>query len=211
MNTIYEKIYVITTPKAIDKQLHIKSILDKLKLNFEFIYSVNTYKLRGLINYNNMNFNDNCPDNTIEYNYGHIGCTFTHYTAIENAYYHNFNNVLIFEDDARFIKNYDYIEYVLNNIPNDADIIRYGLTYRDHEFTNNDLYIKNDDIPTAGTQCYALCNKNTINNWLHTIERELTEVDNYKIWNIGNTYQLQQLICIDPNADIKNINKENYE
>lgn len=207
MNNIFDKIYVITTSKNINKQQHIYSILhDKLNLNFEFIYSIDMKNLQFMINYNNMNFSYDNPKDTIDYKYGHIGCSFTHHTAISNAYWHNYNNVLIIEDDAKFINDINYIEYVLNNIPEDADFIRYGLTYRENinNFEDiNSIYISNN-VGTAGTQCYAICNRKTMKKWLDYMNNKFVEVDDMCLWNLGKTYQLKRLICIDPNADIKN-------
>ena len=65
--------------------------------------------------------------------YGNVfNCSFEHYSIIKQAYMRGFNNILIIEDDVVFNRDKEKIQYIMNNIPDDYDIIKFF-----NEFTNN--------------------------------------------------------------------------
>ena len=78
---------------------------------------------------------------------------FGHYNVIREAYAHDYNRILIIEDDVRFLRDLNKIEQVLNNRPQNADIILYDkFLYSMVDFNKlalnkvNDYYAKRYNI-----------------------------------------------------------------
>lgn len=202
MNIPFDKIYVISFIKNIEKQNKIKNYLNNVwKINFDFIYGIDTNNLINIFNLKNIHFIGDNED--IKYDIGHISCGIAHYTAIQHAYENNYNSCLIIEDDPIFTKNLEYIQYCFNNIPLDADSCRFGLTWRNNDIINkyNDLWILNELY--VGTQCYSINNRETMFQYITEMNNKFRESDNNYLLHNKNVYQLKTLICVDPSSPLQ--------
>lgn len=201
MNIPFDIIYVISYVGNIDKQQKIKEYLNNIwQINFEFIYGIDSNNLINIFNIRNIHF---VKEND-KYDIGHISCAIAHYTAIQHAYLHNYNSCLIIEDDAIFTEDLNYIEYCFNNIPKDADICRFGLTWREDKLDNySNFWIYNE--PCVGAQCYSINNKKTMNEYINNMNNYFREADDNSLINNAKIYQLKKLIAKDPASSL-NIN-----
>ena len=92
----FDKIYIITYVKNINKRENICKELKRIGINdYEFAYSYNT----SVIN------NPNNIDNNV------LSISFTHYDIIKKSYELGMEHILIFEDDVMFLK---YGQYALH-------------------------------------------------------------------------------------------------
>ena len=201
---IYDKVYIISYVKNIDKQEHIKQTLNNLSINnFEFIYGIDVYlsNLCEIKIYDNdidhsFVINDNIPNSYVSHA---ISCGIAHFTALQHAYYSNLNNCLIIEDDVLLYKDLNYVNNTLSNAPEDADVIQYGYIIFDKTYKfkrKEELFFK--DIWSAGTQCYGIMNrialKKIIDNYLDTFY----ESDNMMLYKNLIVYKTSIPIFIDP-------------
>ena len=58
----------------------------------------------------------------------HLDCALGHYRIIKTAYELGCRNLLVFEDDARFLKDKTLLEKILTDIPNDFDYLKLNWT-----------------------------------------------------------------------------------
>ena len=188
MKTQFDKIYVISLITNKDRQEFIKYQMNELNLDFEFIYGVDFYNLKYDISGNEINYPNLIFDYTNLNNNTMFGCTISHYKAILQAYYLNYNNVLIIEDDMCFNKDKTLIENYLNNIPDDADFITYTarfIEYNEIFRFNDDISIQknkyfklnNDYMTLCGTGMYALMNRNSMKLYLDNQRKSLYTAD----------------------------------
>lgn len=204
MEIPFDKVYIVSFVKNIDKQNRIKSFLDNLNIQYEFIYGIDTNSLLDIINYQTIEFINKNKHDEFTYNIGHISCGIAHYTAIQHAYESNYNKILIIEDDAIFTSDINYIEYCFNNMPKDADSCRFGLTWRNNDEIiriSNDFWIKNRSY--VGTQCYSINNRETMLQFLTEMNLHFRESDDNYLLHDKNVYQLKTLICKDPNSPLE--------
>lgn len=218
-NFIFDKVYIISYIKNIEKQNRITSILNNVLNinNFEFIYGIDMhisdiYKTTIWDTQHDKSFI--IENNSSESYASHaISCGIAHFTAIQHAYYHNFNNCLIIEDDVLLYKNLDYVYKVLSYYPNNADIIQYGYIMWDKDYN-----IKYDEFYNfgnwyAGAQCYGICNNNTLYKIINNYLNKFYEADNYNLYNDMIIYNTNIPIFIDPshqNNITDYINLNNY-
>lgn len=208
-----EKTYIISYIKNDEKRNHIKSILNQLSINnYEFIYGIDihisdAYKITIYDEKDGNNFiieNDNADT----YASHAISCGIAHFTALQHAYYSNFNNCLIIEDDVLLYENIDYVKYVLSNFPQDADIIQYGYILFDEDINNKYDNYYNVGQWYPGAQSYAVCNKTSIKQLIDNYLKMFYEADNYNLYSNMKIYNTNIPIFIDPvhigyNIDIK--------
>ena len=181
--------------------------MEYLGIDFEFIYGAD---------YNNLNvlkyfkpfceYIENYP--SWEYYTHLIGASYDHYTAVIHAYESGANSVLIMEDDCAFINDVSYIQWALNNYPNDADIVKFGylniellaknmLTI---DFSLKNQYILNEidkNINFVGCQMYSLCNKETIKKYIDRQQNKFECVDNIHSEISNKYYALVKPLAID--------------
>ena len=230
MNTIFNKIYVISLISNKHRQEFIRYQMNELGLDFEFIYGIDFYNLKKDRSGKNIKY-----PKLVRNDYNHLdnyrmyGCTMAHYQAILQAYEFGYNKILIIEDDSCFIKNKELIESYFNNIPEDADYITYSsrfLTKQDcinfnkelkkYYKTNKDKnYIKlsNEYLTLCGTMCYALMNRRIMKKYLDNQRDKLFCVDHIKdIYENPtiNRYSAVKAICIDQFNVLTN-NKFNHK
>lgn len=216
MNTIFDKIYILSLISNKRRQEFIRYQMEQLGLDFEFIYGIDFYNLK-----NGQTNNRFFYPKVIRHIYHHLdndklyGCTIGHYQAVLQAYEFGYNNVLIIEDDACFLKDKEIIEEHLNNIPKDADFVTYTARFLQSKECkifrkevnkfhkkHNDKYIKlsNDYLTLCGTMCYGLMNRNIMKKYLDNQRIKLKAADHIKdIYenSIVNRYIAVQAICTD--------------
>lgn len=102
---------------------------------------------------------------------GVFNCAYEHYNIIKQAYIRGIESIIIFEDDVYFYVDENKFESIMNNIPNDFDIIQFHDSKRwyndqydqvQYNIKNNDItqFIKtNNDYYKLSTLCYALSRK----------------------------------------------------
>lgn len=82
---------------------------------------------------------------------------YDHYSIIKTAYDRGLESILIMEDDIKFIKDINKIEYIFSNIPDDYTIIKFhsSMNFYNDDF-NNFHYILNDSNYKYSSMCYAM-------------------------------------------------------
>ena len=133
---------------------------------------------------------------------GRIGCTLSHFKALEYAILHEFDNVLILEDDCQFVN--DAINTEINP-PTDCDIFYLGgyfwikipeETYQ----TGNWVNIKNKHFKIACTFAYGIIGKDKILKIYEILKKSRKEtIDLMYIRNLqklGNSYIINPVIAL---------------
>jgi len=196
MKTIFEKIYILHYLPMKDRDIALKKKFKYLGIKYEYVNAIpltdifNNDKSQNLISITNKN-------NTWEYGekcLQHWSVAFGHYMCVYQAYYLGYKNILILENDVVINTDKDLMSKYLNDVPADADIIRYGYMewdgYNTERFDNtNELFYKdneNNDFRYYGNQCYGLMNRKTM-----------------KIYLDSSNY------IFNGNEDVQNIHREN--
>ena len=154
---------------------------------------------------------DVCMNKDNSWKYGekciqHWSVAFGHYMCVYQAYYLGFNNVLILENDVVINTDKDLIFRYLYDIPEDADIIRYGYMewdeYNIDKFDNtNELFYKdneNSDTRYYGNQCYGLMNRKTMKIYLDSCNYIFYGNEDVKNIHRGNEYNLNIYYATKP-------------
>lgn len=207
MQTIFDKIYVITAILSKERQKSIKYQLDNLGIDFEFIYGIDFYNIKhdrfnNIINYPNM---------VLEYNHmnndGVYGAAMSHYKAILLSYELGYNNVLIIEDDACFINDIKLIENYFNNIPEDADFITYTPRFMEYYEYNkfNDYILKNKNNKyiildksynsLCGNGMYAILNRDVMKKYIDNQRIKFTPPDH--VSDIFKNVTINRYVSVD--------------
>ena len=175
MKINFDKIYCISYCRNIEKQNNIRKAMDYLGIDFEFIYGADYSNLK-ILKHKDFNFltkDDFLEKQDFKYYTHFIGASYDHYTAVIHAYESGANSVLILEDDCTFINDTSYIQWVLNNYPKDADIVKFGYLDMNILSKNYDINIKNkfeleynNIINFCGCQLYGICNRDTMKRYI---------------------------------------------
>jgi GR25 family glycosyltransferase involved in LPS biosynthesis len=182
----FDKVFVISYINNFEKRKIISKKLHDLGIKFEFIYGSNLYDIPQFRTVKQLCTEEQGSD----YNMHNISGSLAHLNAIEYAYNAGHNNVLIIEDDVLLYNNKDYILNCLNNYPKDADLIQYGWINfscfkSDKPFTLT-TYTANDgwtlDHYSPGAQMYALCNRETMKDYIESQHQHYSSADNIYIF-----------------------------
>lgn len=196
---ISDEIYCITAAKNADKRRYIDKQMKYFGLNYKFVYGIDADFTKQICNFPIYASNSNDEQETKA---RHLSCDLANYTAILAAYNDGLDRVFIIEDDAQFIKDTEYIKYCINNIPDDADIVKFGFTYSQkhlediESIVGENLFIK--DIYTVSTVGYMICNRETMKNIIDTYANCIVQADSYDIFNCHkyNVYNLKMPFII---------------
>lgn len=208
MELKFDKVYCLTLDKNEERRKNISKILNNYyNIDFEFFYAFPFYKsvYSELFNWNTkvIPFGNYNYDNTvyIDYDGGRsLSIYIANYSIVYNALMKGVNSVLIIEDDACLHKDLKLIERYFNEIPKDADVVRYGYNIGFDENKVNQIKLDNKDKlffkdnknlqDKMGAQMFALMNRKTMEIYCENIAKTLTGGDNPYNTFIGNEYNL---------------------
>jgi len=190
MKTIFDKIYVINLVENTERKKFIEQEFKDYKLDFEFIHTPDFYNLFDKYKEKFFNVYDLWGN---KINLRLFGCTLGNYMAVKQAYEFGYNNVLIIEDDVCFTKDKKLLEQYFNNVPNNADMIRYSyrcVNENDLDLLENiskDKYnqqyllsgkdIPNTKIQYCGTSIWAIMNRKTMKKYIDSITNKFLGAD----------------------------------
>ena len=99
-----------------------------------------------------------------------LSCLLNHYQIIKYNYDIGTNTICVFEDDS-YITDKNLFEHYLNDMPNDWDAIRFGLTHW-YDFSNDpNLYNLKVNQCITGTLCYVM-NRNAMKAYIDYITND---------------------------------------
>ena len=187
-----DKVYIINLDRNKDRFKNCSNMLNKLggifsnferlpavdgsKLDKDKIYNLLTISsLHSLYNYYHL-------DSDIR-SVGAIGCYLSHYKIWKDIIKNNYQNVIVFEDDAYNVANYDEINNFITSLPEDFDIAFFNY----HNYSN----IKNSDD-----------NLNEYNQfWCTSNDYSFFHTDSYIISNKGAAKLLEKALPISQQVD----------
>lgn len=127
----FDKIYVITIHRAVERQQQVKHQLDGL--TFEFFYGVDKQNLDKDIIDTHKKHNTNKTRLFYRKNRrmkpGELACSLSHRNVYNNIIENGYQRVLIFEDDVvPLIKNLSLLPDAFNELPGDWGLVYLGYT-----------------------------------------------------------------------------------
>lgn len=157
-------------------------------------------------------YDDIRPNN--DYLYGAVfDITLNHYTIIKQAYLRGFENIMILEDDFRFIDDISAVEKAFQIIPNDWDVLKFRYGYNNNHnplgkktYENeDDLWMKPiDSMESTDAGGYAL-NRNGMKKMIELLDNEFYSTDMHftHIMNDPtiNYYVTKYVICHNINDE----------
>lgn len=179
INDIVNKIYIINLESRKDRWETITNHLNDL--------NINNYER---ISATKLDFDCDISKTKL----AQISCFHSHIKTLRKAYKLNLNNVLILEDDCKFI-NVDNLKYITNEF----DILYLGCNRKIYRNENRNIYISNIEkindytvkISECGTAHSVLYSKNFINkivemypNDMIFFEKAFTFEEQYYIYDI---------------------------
>ena len=193
MNIPFDKVYVVSLITNKNRQNHIKYQFNDLGIDFEFIYGTDFQNFTNDAYDEKIIFPNVDPDIEDKNRFkGSYGCALTHYNAISFAYHLGYNNVLVIEDDACFIKDKNKIQQFFDNIPKDADFITWDIRYFPNVNNSIDilayLFNKSSDqyyikyncssiINLFGGMMYAIMNRKSMKLYLDNQHKNFRSSD----------------------------------
>jgi glycosyl transferase family 25 len=143
LNEYFDKIYILTLPRATERHLNIQNNL--IGLNFTFFYGTDKLELdeEDLIKKNIYDKKTSIKKNRYykPMKLGEIACSMGHKAIYEDAVLHNYSRILILEDDVIFNKDgLNVLDSILNQLPSNWDVLYFD--YFKNEESNLFLNIK---------------------------------------------------------------------
>lgn len=119
----FDEIYMILLIESETRKKNVNDFLYKFN-------SSNDVKIIETVKKPWMNFLIDDNINYCNYKKGYetisaFDCAINHYNIIKSSYEKGLNRIMIIEDDANFICNIDEYIKIINDIPNDADILHF--------------------------------------------------------------------------------------
>ena len=81
-----------------------------------------------------------------------FNCTFEHYSIIRTSYERGFNNILIFEDDVKFLVDLPIFNKFIELLPENYEICKFHNTIFDNQFEVTKDSTNYKEIPTLNTK-----------------------------------------------------------
>lgn len=155
-----DNIYVLNISSAINNKLYFKKMIADCKITNEFKFTEyvglpflnNQPKFVDMIKTNY--FGDTNNAEPVKY----FSSLINHYAIIKYNYDNNKDHLLVFEDDTN-INDPELFNYYLNNLPEDYDIVRFGVCPWYNFNDDKHLYNKKDGEFIVGIQCYLMSRK----------------------------------------------------
>lgn len=231
MKLPFDKVYVLSMPSYKERYEFVKYQLNELGIDFEFIWGTDF----GNIDKDSLGYKMNYPQLWEEHKYctgKDFSCTVSHYNAVYRAYEFGYNNVLIIEDDICFIKNKKLIEFIFDNIPEEADFVTYDprffvpndfkIFFKDLNKNYGNLYMKADKnyVYMIGGMLYGIMNRDTMQLYLENQRKNFFMSDHVQGLFVNvtvNKYISTRCICTDEHNIKENFNamwdayKNNYK
>ena len=191
----FEKIYCLNISKAPDRKKYMEIVFRQNNIENNIIFT--EYTDLDFLKYTKHNkeiykvFYNIFDDNSIGIDKRRtsinsvincLSCLLNHYQIIKYNYDIGTNTICVFEDDIA-ITDKELFEYYLNNMPDDWDIIRFGVADWCNFSKDPNLYNKKKYKFITGTQCYAMnrngmkCYIDYINNRIEYADFMLTHID----------------------------------
>lgn len=110
-----------TRKELMTKQLDRVGILDHPNFNWNITFDSPYYEYL---------FNQLKTTNKLSYisKLSEVKCALGHYSCIKKSQNQGYNKILILQDDVRFLKDLNQIELILNNRPENVDVIMFDKT-----------------------------------------------------------------------------------
>lgn len=194
INKYFDKIYILNLKEEKDRMLNITNNLNKMNILFERFEALGKEDLDVQTSFEKIKNDGSALIKTI----GATGCLLSHRAIINDAIKNNYSNILIFEDDVLFDKNFlNKINYI-KLIPNNWTLLYLGASQHDW----SKVKIKNNHynaIKTDGTFAYAIKKNafkeilNLSNDLKHPIDWYLRQ---YQEKNNNKCFVIYPNICI---------------
>ena len=129
LNNFFDKIIIITLPRAGERQANIEKELAGLNYEFFFGEDKKQHTLEEVKRENiyNEKASMRLARSGNKMTLGHICCSWSHRKVYEEIIKNNWQKILIFEDDVVLIKeNADQIEAILSQIPSTWELLYLG-------------------------------------------------------------------------------------
>lgn len=128
LNDFFDKIYVITLKRSVDRHEHVSQLLQKIDYSFFWGVDGQDLQLSNLIEENIFSKKE-----TEKHSYksmltkNEIGCAWSHIKVYEDIIKNNYKNALIFEDDLAINNEFDgRIDRYLSDLPEDWELVYLG-------------------------------------------------------------------------------------
>lgn len=171
INKFFSKILVLNYDDDRKKYI-IDHFEEKNIYNYVFINGIDGRKLKGKIGYDKLvklykpSLQDPSPFSCWPLSFGEIGCSIAHLKAFKYILNKKLRNALVCEDDIFFNDNFKNHEIMLDNIPNDWDLLHFH-SWRGFDETQKEFnlakkrklinrHVYRGYMEYGGTTCYGI-------------------------------------------------------
>lgn len=120
INNYFNKIFVITTSVETDRHNYIKKLINDRNIECEIVFAPNK---RYCIHFDTMDL----WGTRLIHNPAYVSLTSTYYSIFANCIFHDYENVLVMEDDIHFEDNLESGLYkFMKHVPNDWGYLNLG-------------------------------------------------------------------------------------
>ena len=136
-----------------------------------------------------------------------FSCLFEHYSIIKQAYERGLNNIVIFEDDIKFLIGAEDFHYCLDNIPNGYSTCKFYHSYEECKtFDRSNLFMKDTKYYSCSTLSYAM-SRSGMQQFIFAVENKKLLPADLMFCYINNRYINYTKIC-EPAGFISSINRK---
>lgn len=171
MRLPFDKVYCLNISKVQDRRKYMEEMFRENNVENDIIFTEytdldfmknnkHTHELcRVLYSMFDIHERDNFTKHKENKMINCLSCLANHYQIIKYNYDIGTDTICVFEDDAK-ITDKELFEHYLNNLPDDWDIIRYGILHWYDFSGDTNLYNKKIQKECiVGNQCYAMNRK----------------------------------------------------
>lgn len=171
INIFFNKILVLNYDEDRKKYI-INHFKERNIYNYKFINSIDGGKLKNKTGPKNLvkiykpSLQEPSPFSCWPMTFGEIGCSIAHLKAFRYILNNKLNSALVCEDDIFFNDNFKYHEVMLDNIPNDWDLLHFhswrGFDKNEKEYMISkkrkqlNRYVYKGYMEYGGTTCYGI-------------------------------------------------------